>query len=130
MRTIGWDRVDAFGRGGHDTTRLFDTPGDDHFYAFEDFALMQSPHLHAVVKGFEDLQAEANNGGNDTAHLWGLGSEDHLFARDNIATVTGDLRNTWVIDFGNVEAKAEENETPTVDLSLVDFVLDSLGDWF
>ena len=130
MRTIGWDRVDAFGRGGHDTTRLFDTPGDDHFYAFEDFAVMQSPHLHAVVKGFEDLQAEANNGGNDTAHLWGLGSEDHFFARDNIATVTGDLRNTWVIDFENVEAKTEENETPTVDLSLVDFVLDSLGDWF
>jgi len=122
MRTIGWDRVDAFGRGGNDTAYLYDTAGDDHFYAFADYSVMKSDHLHAVVKGFEHVEAESKNGGNDRAYFQEVVSADHFFAAASIATLTAPSRSVWVGNFDELVLDTGDEE-PSEDLREIDFSL-------
>jgi hypothetical protein len=55
MQTIGWHRVDAFGRGGNDTVYLYDTAGGDTFRAFADYSV---PVVAAMNRMREYLPAK------------------------------------------------------------------------
>ena len=123
MRTIGWDRVDAFGRGGNDTAHVYDTAGDDHLYVFPEFSVMQSDHLYAVVKDFEQINADMKNGGNDKVYFRQIATAEHVFANGNIATLTGPERSIWVWNHDQLEIDVNANENPSQDLRNTEFVV-------
>jgi len=102
------------------TAYLYDTVGDDSFWAFADYSVMVADHLHAVVKGFEHIEAEAKNGGNDRAYFREVVSADHLFASAAIATVTGPSRSVWASNFDDVDVEGEDSSD---DLREIDFSL-------
>lgn len=127
--TKGFERVNAYGRAGADTAQLFDSQGDDEFWDFGGYSAMVSSHLYAVVKGFEETNAVAENGGNDKAYVRQLVTADRLFAQANIAAITGPTRNTHIRGFDSVDVKHLAGETPTRDVSTVDYLLSTDGDW-
>ena len=82
---------------------------------------MVSDHLHAVVKGFEHVEAESKNGGNDRVYFRDVVSADHLFAAASIATVTGPSRSVWARNFDELEVDTEDGDEPSLDLRTTDF---------
>ena len=99
-------------------------------FAFPSFVVMQSDITKSVAKGFEDIEATADKGGDDTAHLRDLTSADNLVAEGDLATLTTPNYSVKVKSFETVNAEATDDEDPpSTDISDIDFVLASEGDW-
>ena len=74
--------------GGGDVARLYDSPGDDRFYADPDHAALYNEQyteqytdgFYNNAKFFEGVHAYATDGGTDEARLHGSDGDDKLYA--------------------------------------------------
>ena len=124
MRTIGWDRVDAFGRHGDDVAYVYDTPGDDHFWSFGQYFTMVSDHLLTAVKGFEQVQAEANEGGTDTFHIRQIAATDSVSRQHDRVTIEGPTRNVQTSGFEEIDEEDAIQESSVRQQNVVEPVVE------
>ena len=66
----------VFDRGGWDRARLYDSPGDDTFFANPDYAILYGDGFWNRVKFADRVDAYANAGGTDLARLFGSAMDD------------------------------------------------------
>ena len=73
----GFDRVDAYGRGGNDTAYLYGTPHRNTFAANKDHAWLKSYRTVRYAKGFERVNA-LGGGGDDEAYFFASDSRNRF----------------------------------------------------
>lgn len=82
-------QLTAFGGGGHDVARLYDSPGDDTFAASPRAAVLEGDGFRMEVRQFEAVHAYAN-GGDDIAKLYDSVGDDRLVATPSEAALSGE----------------------------------------
>jgi len=115
--------------GGHDTADVYDSAGDDVFYANPTVAWIQGNGYVNGYAGFGTMRAYATGGGYDRAYLYDSSGNDQLNAQDNWAELTAADYRTMVVDFSWVEAVSSRGGRDTKDVEAIDYVLQTTGPW-
>ena len=79
-RVVGFKRVDAFATVGTNTAKLYDSTGDDTFYANASEAALAGTNFYNRVKYFDRVDTFTPAGGTDSAWLFGSSGDDACYA--------------------------------------------------
>ncbi len=132
-RAEGFDGVHAYGEnGGFDTARLYDSPGNDRFYATPVFGALFGDGFYNRAKYFDQVFADASEGGDDVAELHDSALDDVLTAGGDEAWLTnedlGDIFQ-YANKFDTVKAYGTTGTNRRVFLGALNFTLDWIGNW-
>ncbi len=81
-----------------------------------------------LARNFGTVVARAT-GGRDLAFLSAVHSEDAVWGRDDWARARRAHSRQLVIGFDEVRAIAAPGETPTSNVSAIDYIYRQIGDW-
>jgi hypothetical protein len=98
------ESITVAGGGGEDTASLYDSPGDDSFWAAPDWVMLLGNGFFLHAQGFSAVTANAIRGGTDTAGLLGSLGDDTLIARTELAVFRGTGFDNAAVSFRRVSA--------------------------
>ena len=121
--------------GGSDAAELFDSPGNDTFYAYANYNQSGKPLAGMIGSGYANTASGfgtnigyATNGGNDTADLYGSSGNNTLYADLAIALLYGN-NYAEASGFQVVNATGASDGVNTKGHGPVNYQLNYLGTW-
>ena len=75
---VGFERVDAFGRGGDDYAEVYGSDHEDIYATFDSYQVLQGESFLQRMQGFARVDAYGR-GGHDTANIFDTELDDHFY---------------------------------------------------
>jgi hypothetical protein len=108
----GFSRVDAYGLAGDDYASVYGTLGNDHFYTFDTYEVLQGGGVKQKTSGFERVDA-FGRAGNDFTHLFDTVGNDHFYSFATYAVMQSDHLRAVAKGFERIEANANKGGQDT-----------------
>jgi hypothetical protein len=137
MQGSGWynwadrfDEVIAFATaGGNDIANLYGSIGNDLFTTTNNVGRLTGTNYSLRTEQFEQVNARLHQGGTDLAEFRNFLTANQLFGRTNYSRGTVSGKQTTVFDIDEVKAYAAAGQTPTADVSEIDYLFEKIGSW-
>ena len=132
LRAIGFDKVEADGKGGDDISNLFDSTGDDEFRGTETQSFLRGDTFNNIATNFERVNAKALEGGDDYATLVDGSGDDRFFGAGKKGILTAE-QNAFVyytFGFETVKASAPNGGFDMLDVrNNIQYQFVKVGSW-
>jgi hypothetical protein len=115
--------------GGNDIANLYGSIGNDLFTTTSNVGRLTSGNYSLRAEQFEQSNIRLNQGGTDLAEFRDYLTADLLFGRDNFARGTVSSKQTTVFDMDDVKAYAAAGQSPTADVTDIDYLYAEIGTW-
>ena len=89
LHASGLDSIYVYSGGGNDVAQMFDSAGNDAFYAWSQYSMMRGTGYYNYVNGFRSVQASAQLGGSDSARFYDSVGDDEFLASASFAELNG-----------------------------------------
>ena len=137
MQGNGWynwadrfEEVMAFATsGGNDTANLYGSIGNDLFTTTSNVGRLAGTNYSLRAEQFEQSNVRLHQGGADLAEFRDFLTADLLFGNANLARGTVSGKQTSVFDMDEVDAYAASGQSPTSNLSAIDYLYEEIGTW-
>ena len=137
MQGNGWynwadrfEEVIAFANaGGNDVANLYGSIGNDLFTTTSNVGRLAGTNYSLRAEQFEQSNVRLHQGGADLAEFRDFLTADLLFGNANLARGTVSGKQTSVFDMDEVDAYAASGQTPTSNISAIDYLYQEIGTW-